>query len=163
MSYSDLEHFPFDERSEPEGHVRPSGATRAPQPNESAPPASRDAKIFRDDRGVTWWVHEVNGEYLGTVGATCLLVVSAKELRRVWKFPGDWRSLSAEELLRLPQQPPPATASAPANGTYTTSGGSVTLTDAQDGSQLNGTVGGGTLTITGDIGLGTPITLVFKR
>lgn len=108
MSYSDLEHFPFDERSEPEGHARPSGATRAPQPNESAPPTSRDARIFRDDHGVTWWVHEVNGEHLGTVGTTCLLVVSANELRRVWKYPIDWRSLSAEELLRLPQQPPRA-------------------------------------------------------
>src|SRR5690242_1948374 len=35
-----------------------TGATRAPEPNESAPPASRDAKIFRDEKGVTWWVHE---------------------------------------------------------------------------------------------------------
>jgi hypothetical protein len=106
MSYSDLEHFPFDEHDEPEGRQRPSGASRAPSPNESAPPASRDAKIFRDDGGVTWWVHEVNGEYLGAVGTTCLLVVSANELRRVWKYPADWRSLSAEELLRLPQQAP---------------------------------------------------------
>jgi len=105
MSHSDLEHFPFDGRDKPEGHARPSGATRAPEPNESAPPASRDAKIFRDEKGVTWWVHEVNGEYLGTVGATCLLVVSANELRRVWKYPLDWRSLSPEELLQLPQQP----------------------------------------------------------
>ena len=105
MSYSDLEHFPFDERDEPEAKGRPSGASRTPSPNETAPPASRDARIFRDERGVTWWVHEVNGEYLGTVGATCLLVVSANELRRVWKFPPEWRSLSSEELLRLPQQP----------------------------------------------------------
>jgi hypothetical protein len=105
MSHSDLEHFPFDGRDKPEGRARPSGATRAPEPNESVPPASRDAKIFRDEQGVTWWVHEVNGEYLGTVGATCLLVVSANELRRVWKYPSDWRSLSPEELLQLPQQP----------------------------------------------------------
>lgn len=106
MSHSNLEHFPFDERDDAEATARPSGSTRAPVPNETAPPASREARIFRDDGGVTWWVHEVNGEYLGTVGATCLLVVSANELRRVWKYPAEWRSLSAEELLRLPQQAP---------------------------------------------------------
>ena len=55
------------------------------------------------------------------------------------------------------------TETAPAHGTYTTSGSSITLTDALDGSQLTGSVASGTLTITGDIGLGTPITLVFKR
>ena len=106
MSHSDLEHFPFDERDESEGPSRPSGASRAPLPNESAPPSSREAKIFRDDTGVTWWAHEVGGEYLGTTGTTCLLIVSANELRRVWKYPGDWRSLSDEELLRLPYQLP---------------------------------------------------------
>jgi hypothetical protein len=106
MSHADLEHFPFDDRREPAaGEARPGPSTGAP--NESAP-VSRDARIFRDANGVTWWVHEVNGEYLGTVGATCLLVVSAHELRRVWKFPADWRSLSAEELLRLPQKLPRA-------------------------------------------------------
>ena len=56
-----------------------------------------------------------------------------------------------------------ATFSAPANGTYTASGGTITLTDATDGSQLVGSVGGGTLSISGDLGLGTVITLVFKR
>ena len=55
------------------------------------------------------------------------------------------------------------TFSAPAGGTFSSSGGTITLTDATDGSQLTGSVGGGTLTISGDIGLGTPITLVFKR
>lgn len=55
------------------------------------------------------------------------------------------------------------TFNSPANGTFTTSGGSITLTDAADGSQLTGSVGGGTLSISGDIGLGTAITLVFQR
>jgi hypothetical protein len=55
------------------------------------------------------------------------------------------------------------TFSAPAGGTYTSSGGTITLTDATDGSQLTGRVGGGTLTITGDLGVGALITLVFKR
>ena len=84
---------------------RHSGQAAAHAPDEGAPPASQEAKIFRDASGVTWWVHEVNGEYLGHVGAMCLLVVSANELRRVWKYPATWRSLSPDELLALPQQP----------------------------------------------------------
>jgi hypothetical protein len=55
------------------------------------------------------------------------------------------------------------TASVPANGTYTNNNGSLTLTDSQDASQLTGTVGGGTLSISGDIGLGSLVTLVFKK
>ena len=56
-----------------------------------------------------------------------------------------------------------ATLSVPANGTYTNNNGSITLTDARDNSQLTGTVGGGTLTIVGDTGLGALVTLVFKQ
>ena len=56
-----------------------------------------------------------------------------------------------------------ATLSLPANGTYTNNNGSITLTDARDNSQLTGTVGGGTLTIVGDTGLGALVTLVFKQ
>ena len=55
------------------------------------------------------------------------------------------------------------TATVPANGTYTNNNGSVTLTDATDGSQLTGTAANGTLTISGDIGVGAVVTLVFQR
>lgn len=104
MSFSDLEHFPFDERPPAVAPIgAPTGAVAGSAPNENPPPASRDAKIFRDANSVTWWVHEVSGEHLGTAGTTCLLVVSANELRRIWKFPPDWRSLSADQLLALPQ------------------------------------------------------------
>lgn len=99
MSFSDLEHFPFDERRAADPTAAGTGS--AAPPNEG-PPASRDAKIFRDGNGVTWWVHEVAGEHLGAAGAMCLLVVSASELRRVWKYPADWRSLTPEQLLTLP-------------------------------------------------------------
>ena len=50
-----------------------------------------------------------------------------------------------------------------ANGTYTVNGSSITLTDASDGSQLTGTVSGETLTVSGDIGIGAIVTLVFKQ
>ncbi len=99
MAFSDLEHFPFEERRAAEPGAAGSGSPA--RPNESPGPASRDAKIFRDAKGVTWWVHEVAGEHLGTAGATCLLVVSASELRRVWKYPADWRSLTPAQLLQL--------------------------------------------------------------
>jgi hypothetical protein len=103
MSSSDLEHFPFEARPGPEAEAGARASTGEARPNET-PPTSREAKIFRDAAGVTWWVHEVAGEHLGTVGATCLLVVSANELRRIWRFPADWRGLSPQELLRLPQE-----------------------------------------------------------
>ena len=100
MSFSDLEHFPFDERRAAEPLAAGTGSVALPN---EGPPASRDAKIFRDGNGVTWWVHEVAGEHLGAAGAMCLLVVSASELRRVWKYPADWRSLTPEQLLALPR------------------------------------------------------------
>jgi hypothetical protein len=102
MSFSDLEHFPF-ESHDVQGAAAPGSPSSSSvgSPNETAPPASRDAKIFRDANGMTWWVHEVAGEHLGAPGAMCLLVVSASELRRVWKYPADWRSLSPEHLLGL--------------------------------------------------------------
>jgi hypothetical protein len=100
MPKPDVE-LPFDERRDPATRGA-SGAPSGDVPNEGAP-ASKDAKIFRDSDGVTWWVHEVAGEHLGTAGVMCLLVVSANELRRVWKYPVDWRQLTPEELLALPQ------------------------------------------------------------
>jgi hypothetical protein len=105
MPYSDLEHFPFDAATAAAQPPSGGSASAGPAPNET-PPSSRDAKIFRDGNGVTWWVHEVAGEHLGAPGATCLLVVSANELRRVWKYPADWRSLTPQDLLGLPQQSP---------------------------------------------------------
>jgi hypothetical protein len=98
----DADHLPFDERREPSTLGEAAAPPSASQ-SEGAP-TSRDARIFRDADGVTWWVHEVAGEHLGTVGATCLLVVSANELRRIWKFPAHWRQLSPADLLALPQQ-----------------------------------------------------------
>jgi len=55
------------------------------------------------------------------------------------------------------------TFSAPASGTYTNASGTLTLTDGTDGSKLMGSVGGGTLTISGNILVPEVITLVFKR
>jgi hypothetical protein len=56
-----------------------------------------------------------------------------------------------------------ATLNAPANGTYTNNNGAITLTETGATSQLVGTVGGGTLTVSGDLGTGATVTLVFKQ
>jgi len=101
--------FPPSNDGSTSSAARHSGQAAAHAPDEGVPPASQDARIFRDANGVTWWVHEVNGEYLGARGATCLLVVSALDLRRVWRYPANWRSLAPEELLRLPDQRSPRT------------------------------------------------------
>ena len=103
--------LPFDERRDPA--TRESGVAAPAGVLNEGTPASKDARIFRDADGVTWWVHEVAGEHLGTVGAMCLLVVSANELRRIWKYPAEWRQLSPAELLALPQN---ATQARPTSG-----------------------------------------------
>jgi len=56
-----------------------------------------------------------------------------------------------------------STISVPANGTYTTSGSAITLTDASDGSKLTGSLVGGTLSLSADLGLGVPLVLLFKK
>ncbi|MFL5612406.1 MAG: hypothetical protein ACJ796_01945 [Gemmatimonadaceae bacterium] len=60
----------------------------------------REAKTFRDAHGQHWFAHEVTGESLGG-GPSCLLLVSAREVRRIFAFPPHWRSLSANDLLAL--------------------------------------------------------------
>ena len=60
-----------------------------------------DAKTFRDINGAQWFVHEVTGEALGG-GRSCLLLVSAEQVRRIEAYPADWRTLPPAALLELP-------------------------------------------------------------
>lgn len=107
MSLYDSEFPPSIERGQPTTDILQSTQSPGDVQDEGRLPSSQDARIFGDGSGVTWWVHEVSGDHVGARGgATCLLVVSALELRRVWRFPAHWRSLSSEELLRLGDQPP---------------------------------------------------------
>lgn len=75
-----------------------SAASSAP-----AIPLTPDTLTFRDESGALWWVHEVSGHALGSSRPTCLLLISGTNLRRVWSFPPDWRSLTPAELLALPE------------------------------------------------------------
>jgi hypothetical protein len=51
---------------------------------------------------VTWIVYEIPGATVpGARGDTCLVFDGGTTLRRVWKFPRNWRELSATELFEL--------------------------------------------------------------
>ena len=66
-------------------------------------PLTEETITFRDAGGALWWAHEVEGQALGAPGRMCLLLISGTKLRRVWTYPPDWRSLTAAELLGLPE------------------------------------------------------------
>ena len=67
-------------------------------------PLTEETITFRDAGGALWWAHEVEGQALGAPGRMCLLLISGTKLRRVWSYPPDWRSLTATELLSLPEK-----------------------------------------------------------
>jgi hypothetical protein len=60
--------------------------------------APRDDSIFFvDDLGTGWQVFEL----LGAGGSPSLIFESDMALRRIRKYPPDWRDLSTTEFLRL--------------------------------------------------------------
>lgn len=57
---------------------------------------------FQDGAGCVWTVHEVaTGAALWAKGPRCLLFGSESAIRRVWRYPPDWRTLSVAELETL--------------------------------------------------------------
>ena len=75
-----------------EGRVFPAngGAAEAPHPH-----------VIVDDHGVEWAVREVRTPQPWAQGERCLVLNSRECVRRIWRYPPDWRRLSAEALLRL--------------------------------------------------------------
>jgi hypothetical protein len=54
---------------------------------------------------VEWSVVEVDaGEVPGAQGARCLIFTRVDCIRRVWRYPLDWRTLDAEQLAALSWQ-----------------------------------------------------------
>jgi hypothetical protein len=52
--------------------------------------------------GVRWLVTEHAGNLVpGARGDRCLIFMSADVIRRVWRYPLDWRSLPPERLIAL--------------------------------------------------------------
>jgi len=74
------------------GHVFPAngGAAEDPYPH-----------VVVDRAGVEWTVREVETPQPWARGERCLVLNSRECVRRVWRYPRDWRSLDADVLLRL--------------------------------------------------------------
>jgi hypothetical protein len=105
---------PTEKSDQPKGEVRPEEERLAPTDGSRsglcadspmpAIPLTPDTLTFRDESGALWWAFEVSGEAVGSSRPTCLLLISGTNLRRVWTYPSDWRSLTPAELLDLPER-----------------------------------------------------------
>lgn len=98
---------PNDDEKAEQRRIAPA-ALPAPNAPSAAPrlppiPLTEETITFRDASGALWWAHEVEGQALGAPGRMCLLLISGTKLRRVWSYPPDWRSLTATDLLGLPE------------------------------------------------------------
>lgn len=74
------------------GHVFPSNGGAA---DEEYP------HVVVDRGGVEWAVREVETPQLWARAARCLVLNSRECVRRVWRYPANWRRLDADALLRL--------------------------------------------------------------
>lgn len=54
-----------------------------------------------DGSGVPWIVHELETPEAWAHAKRCLILNSRECVRRLWDYPGNWRSLDADTLLRL--------------------------------------------------------------
>jgi hypothetical protein len=54
-----------------------------------------------DGNGVEWVVREVWTPQVWARSDRCLVLSSRECVRRIWRYPEDWRRLGAEALLRL--------------------------------------------------------------
>ena len=57
--------------------------------------------VIVDDDGVEWSVREVDTPQEWARGDRCLVLSSRDCVRRVWRYPNEWRKLDAESLLIL--------------------------------------------------------------
>ncbi len=74
------------------GHVFPArgGPADDPYPH-----------VVVDRMGVKWTVREVDTPQSWARAERCLVLNSRECVRRIWRYPSDWRSLDADVLLRL--------------------------------------------------------------
>jgi hypothetical protein len=57
--------------------------------------------VIMDRGGVEWTVREVRTPQPWARGDRCLVLNSRECVRRLWRYPSDWRTLDAEDLLEL--------------------------------------------------------------
>ena len=74
------------------GHVFPANGGAA---------AEEYPHIVADRDGVEWTVREVATPQSWARASRCLVLSSRECVRRIWKYPSEWRSMSADALLRL--------------------------------------------------------------
>lgn len=56
--------------------------------------------------GTAWRVREARAiEVPGAEASTCLIFDSGQSCRRLWRYPAEWRQLSAVELLAIMDNP----------------------------------------------------------
>jgi hypothetical protein len=74
------------------GHVFPAhgGAADEPYPH-----------VVIDRAGIEWTVREVETPQPWARAARCLVLNSRECVRRVWRYPPEWRGLDADQLLKL--------------------------------------------------------------
>jgi hypothetical protein len=62
----------------------------------------RGPREFTDRAGVAWRVDEVSGDVVPAArGPACLVFHSDAAIRRVWRYPANWRQLTDDELTIL--------------------------------------------------------------
>ena len=77
----------------PEPQRGPSRARDAPRAR------PRDPRTFTDRAGVAWRVDEVPAAAVPAAkGPACLVFHSDAAIRRVWRYPPNWRQLNDAEL-----------------------------------------------------------------
>jgi len=74
------------------GHVFPANGGAA---------AEEYPHIVADRDGVEWTVREVATPQSWARASRCLVLSSRECVRRIWKYPAEWRTLGADALLRL--------------------------------------------------------------
>ena len=61
-----------------------------------------DSRQLRDAAGRVWWVREMDASRVpGARAPRCLVFDSDVAVRRVWRYPADWRALTDATLRAL--------------------------------------------------------------
>jgi len=70
-------------------------------PEQREAPEEHFPHIVVDRDGVEWSVREMATPQLWARAPRCLVLNSRDCVRRIWRYPSDWRALGADALLRL--------------------------------------------------------------
>jgi hypothetical protein len=88
--------FEFDNTGDRRDEARPHASYR------SGPSEPADLLEFTDADGVRWTVREARPTNVTAhVGETSLIFECATAVRRVWRYPEDWRAMTPEQLSKL--------------------------------------------------------------